>query len=98
MTDVENKKYLDLTAGIGVTNLGHCHPKITAAVVEQAGKLVHGQGTLCAVVQLQVTNYNHAIFLSSSKYWPPRQLPSLGRTSGQDHTERAGYFFFLLYG
>ena len=45
LTDVEGQEYLDFTAGIGVTNLGHCHPRITAAVQEQVGKLVHGQGT-----------------------------------------------------
>lgn len=34
---------LDFTCGIGVTNLGHCHPKVTEAVQAQAGRLVHGQ-------------------------------------------------------
>jgi 4-aminobutyrate aminotransferase len=36
-------KYLDFTCGIGVANLGHCHPGVTKAAQEQAGKLVHGQ-------------------------------------------------------
>lgn len=35
--------YLDFTTGIGVTNTGHCHPKVVQAVQEQAGKLLHGQ-------------------------------------------------------
>jgi 4-aminobutyrate aminotransferase len=34
---------LDLTSGIGVVNLGHCHPRITAAAQEQCGTLVHAQ-------------------------------------------------------
>ena len=37
------RKYLDFTCGIGVANLGHCHPAVTKAAQEQAGKLVHGQ-------------------------------------------------------
>jgi len=41
--DDKGDKYLDFTCGIGVTNLGHCHPKVTRAVAEQAGKLVHAQ-------------------------------------------------------
>ncbi|KAK6497834.1 hypothetical protein TWF481_012234 [Arthrobotrys musiformis] len=39
----EGRKLLDFTAGIGVTNLGHCHPKVTAAAQSQLSTLVHGQ-------------------------------------------------------
>ena len=39
--DVEGKKYIDLTSGIGVNCLGYANPKITAALTEQAGKLLH---------------------------------------------------------
>ena len=39
--DVEGKKYIDLTAGIGVNCLGYANPKITTALTEQAGKLLH---------------------------------------------------------
>ncbi|KAK6530008.1 hypothetical protein TWF694_003384 [Orbilia ellipsospora] len=39
----EGRKLLDFTAGIGVVNLGHCHPKVTAAAQAQIGTLVHGQ-------------------------------------------------------
>ncbi|MSP33350.1 MAG: aspartate aminotransferase family protein [Rickettsiales bacterium] len=37
----EGKKYLDLGAGIAVNCLGHCHPKMVAAITEQAKKLWH---------------------------------------------------------
>ncbi len=33
--------YLDALTGIAVCGLGHCHPRITQAIVEQAGTLVH---------------------------------------------------------
>jgi len=39
----EGQKLLDFTSGIGVTNTGHAHPKVVAAVQEQAAKLLHGQ-------------------------------------------------------
>ena len=39
--DTEGKKYLDYTTGIAVNNLGHCHPKITEAIISQASALVH---------------------------------------------------------
>jgi len=37
--DVEGKKYLDFLSAYSAINQGHCHPKITAAMVEQAGIL-----------------------------------------------------------
>ncbi len=41
----DGQRYLDFTAGIGVTSTGHCHPKVVAAAQEQVGKLIHGQYT-----------------------------------------------------
>ncbi len=41
--DEAGNRYLDFTSGIGVTNTGHCHPKVVAAIQEQAAKLLHGQ-------------------------------------------------------
>lgn len=37
------KRYLDFTSGIGVTNTGHCHPTVVAAIRAQAEKLLFGQ-------------------------------------------------------
>jgi acetylornithine/N-succinyldiaminopimelate aminotransferase len=39
--DDEGNEYLDFLCGISVTNLGHCHPRVVAAVREQAGRLMH---------------------------------------------------------
>jgi 4-aminobutyrate aminotransferase len=41
--DQDGTRYLDFTSGIGVTNTGHCHPKVVRAIQEQAAKLMHGQ-------------------------------------------------------
>ncbi|WP_372866596.1 aminotransferase class III-fold pyridoxal phosphate-dependent enzyme, partial [Pseudomonas sp.] len=39
--DTAGKRYIDFVGGIGVLNLGHCHPRIVEAVREQAGRLTH---------------------------------------------------------
>jgi 4-aminobutyrate aminotransferase len=41
--DVDGERYLDFTCGIGVTNTGHCHPRIVEAAREQVGKMIHAQ-------------------------------------------------------
>src|SRR3954468_8482586 len=43
--DEDDRRYLDFTAGIGVTRPGHCAPRVVAAAQEQVGKLIHGQYT-----------------------------------------------------
>ncbi len=39
----DGSAYLDFTCGIGVTNTGHCHPRVVEAIRKQAGLLIHGQ-------------------------------------------------------
>lgn len=39
--DVDGKSYIDFAGGIGALNVGHCHPRVVAALREQAGKLLH---------------------------------------------------------
>jgi 4-aminobutyrate aminotransferase-like enzyme len=41
LTDVDGNRYIDFSSGIYVTTLGHCHPKITAAVQKYAGQLMN---------------------------------------------------------
>ncbi len=38
---VDGNEYIDFMAGIGVSSLGHGHPKLVAAIAEQASKLIH---------------------------------------------------------
>ena len=44
--DTHGNKYLDFTCGIGVTNTGHCHPRVVEAIQKQAGLLIHGQANI----------------------------------------------------
>lgn len=39
--DLEDRRYLDMTAGIAVSALGHGHPALVAAITEQAQTLLH---------------------------------------------------------
>jgi acetylornithine aminotransferase len=41
VTDVEGREYLDALSGIAVSTLGHAHPKLVAAIAEQAARLLH---------------------------------------------------------
>ena len=41
MVDVDGRELIDFAGGIGVNNVGHCHPKVVAAIRDQAGKFIH---------------------------------------------------------
>jgi 4-aminobutyrate aminotransferase len=43
LVTTDGQRYLDYTSGIGVTNTGHAHPRVVAAIQDQAAKLLHGQ-------------------------------------------------------
>jgi len=45
VTDVDGNRFLDFTAGIAVVTTGHSHPKVVAAVEEQARRFLHMSGT-----------------------------------------------------
>lgn len=39
--DMEGRQYVDLFSGISTNNLGHCHPEVVAAIIEQAKRYLH---------------------------------------------------------
>jgi 4-aminobutyrate aminotransferase len=43
LVTTDGQRYLDYSSGIGVVNTGHAHPRVVAAIQEQAAKLLHGQ-------------------------------------------------------
>ena len=43
--DVDGNVFLDFTAGIAVCATGHCHPRVVAAIKDQADQLLHMSGT-----------------------------------------------------
>lgn len=46
--DTDGQRWTDFTSGIAVTNTGHCHPAVVAAIREQAGKIIHAQASILA--------------------------------------------------
>lgn len=52
--DVKGKKYLDFFSGLGVNNLGHCHPKIVRAISSQSNKLIHTSNLYYTQPQIQL--------------------------------------------
>lgn len=54
--DIEGRRYIDFGGGIGVQNFGHCHPKVVAAIKDQAERLIHSA--------FQVTAYEAYIELA----------------------------------
>jgi len=41
LIDVDGRELIDFAGGIGVNNVGHCHPKVVAAIKDQAEKYIH---------------------------------------------------------
>lgn len=70
--DTEGRRYLDGISGIGVNALGHAHPAVTAAIREQADKLVHSSNLYrieaqeqLATALTQVADMDNCFFCNS---------------------------------
>ena len=54
LRDLDGKEYLDFFAGILTVQVGHCHPRVTEAAIEQQRKLVHVSTLYPTVPQIQL--------------------------------------------
>src|SRR5438445_1408658 len=52
--DVEGREYLDFFAGVAVNGLGHCHPKVTLALQQQANRLMHSSNLFYTEPQVKL--------------------------------------------
>ena len=88
--DSEGKKYLDFCTGIAVCSIGHCHPRLTRAIQEQAGKLMHcsnlyeiaEQGQLAQTIVEDFVETPGKIFFSNSGAEANEGLVKLARKFG----------------
>src|SRR5471032_1477019 len=88
--DVAGKRYLDLGSGIAVCCLGHAHPAITEALVEQSKKLIHvsnlyftePQGRLAAEIVKRIGGGK--VFFSNSGAEANEGLYKVARKFGHD--------------
>ena len=56
LTDARGERWLDLLSGIAVTVIGHAHPAVTAAVADQAGRLVHTSNLFLSTPALELAD------------------------------------------
>jgi acetylornithine/N-succinyldiaminopimelate aminotransferase len=70
--DTAGRRYLDLCAGVAVSALGHAHPRLTAAIAEQAGRLLHASNYFYNAENLRLAEelcarfrYDRAFFCNS---------------------------------
>ena len=54
--DMDGKEYIDFFSGLAVCNLGHCHPKVVAAIQAQAEKLIHVSNLYYIEPQIQLAS------------------------------------------
>jgi len=52
--DVDGREFVDLMAGWGVTCIGHCHPALTDAIAQQAGRLMQTTNIFYTLPQLDL--------------------------------------------
>jgi len=52
--DEDDKEYLDFYTGPATVNIGHCHPALVEALIEQAKTLIHIAGTIYSVPQVKL--------------------------------------------
>jgi len=53
--DTEGKEYVDMLAGIAVTSVGHCHPRVVQAIQQQAAQLMHISNLLLSEPQAELS-------------------------------------------
>ena len=65
--DIDGKRYLDFLAGIGVNNVGHCHPKVVEAIKNSGIKLEDGDFVVLSEKMVSTAEGN---FVEESKFKP----------------------------
>jgi len=79
---VDGREYIDLTSGWGVTSIGHCHPKLVAAIRDQAGRLMQTTNLLYTLPQLDLAE-------TLAEITPPRITRTFLVNSGTEAVEGA---------
>jgi predicted acetylornithine/succinylornithine family transaminase len=93
--DADGKEYIDLVAGWAVDNLGHCHPVVTQAIVEQAATLLQTSNQFYTVPQIQLAQLliEHScldrVFFANSGAEANEGAIKLARKYGKQHRRGA---------
>ncbi len=85
--DADGRRYLDFLCGIAVTSLGHSHPRVAAAIAEQASTLLHVSNLFGTEPQVEVATRLDALIRSGTGEEEPGQV--LFQNSGAEANEAA---------
>jgi len=80
--DINGRQYIDLVGGPAVVNFGHCHPRITAAVAEQAARLTQSPGKFLTPAAVELAT-------ALSEYMPGNLRRTFFCNSGAEANEGA---------
>jgi 4-aminobutyrate aminotransferase-like enzyme len=87
--DVDDNRYVDLTAAFGVANVGHSHPEVVGAIQAQAERLLHGMGDVHpARVKVELLERLAGLYPRGGAETPPATRTVLS-SSGSDAVETA---------
>ena len=98
--DSSGKKYLDFISGLGVNNLGHCHPSIVGAIQQQSEQLIHCCNLYLIENQIRLaeklvenSNADKVFFCNSGSRVGPRPALKIARLSAwkKDQKEKVGF-------
>ncbi len=104
--DAQGNEYLDFLCGISVTSLGHCHPRVVAAVREQVGRLMHvsnlfyTEPAMCLAERLSESSLGGKVFFCNSGAEASEAAIKLARKArpGGDVVVIQGAFHGRTYG
>jgi acetylornithine/N-succinyldiaminopimelate aminotransferase len=91
--DADGREYLDFFASTVVASLGHAHPKITRAIVEQAGKILHvsnlhhSEPQAILAERLCTQSFADRVFLCNSGAEANEAAIKLARKYGAEHAD-----------
>ncbi len=89
--DIEGREYLDFVSGIAVCSLGHCHPEVTAAICDQAGRLLHVSNLYYTLPQTELAemlvanSFADKVFMANSGAEVNEAAIKLARKYGGPH-------------
>lgn len=92
VVDADGNRYIDCTAAFGVANAGHTNARVTAAVAEQAQRLVHGMG------DVHPTEIRVQLLQRLSQVVPRELTRTFLATTGSEAVEAALKTAFLATG
>jgi acetylornithine aminotransferase/acetylornithine/N-succinyldiaminopimelate aminotransferase len=89
--DSDGKEYLDFTSGLAVVALGHCHPRVTGAIREAAGTLLHTSNLFHTAPQIHLAkllcqhSFADRVFFANSGAEANEAALKLARKYAREH-------------